>query len=119
MDRTGTLRDVRARLGRATSAANSLSVTARQLPQWGAEAGAHGINTAMGQVFEGIRPRAPQLQFEMESGMENLGFLEEWMPAMPDSPPWSEPAWDMWWHEHCAALARYNEAHIIDIQFVN
>ena len=112
MDRTGTLRDVRARLGRATSAANSLSVTARQLPQWGAEAGAHGINTAMGTAFEGIRPRAPQLQLEMENGMENLGFLEDWLPAMPDSPPWSEPAWDMWWHEHCAALARYNEARI-------
>ena len=34
------------------------------------------------------------------------------MKTMPDSPPWSEPAWDMWWHEHCAALARYNEARI-------
>ena len=61
MDRTGTLRDIKARLARAQSAATDLGTAARQLPQWGTHGGSHGINTDNGTVRQRRDHHGPKL----------------------------------------------------------
>ena len=45
MDRTRTVQDVQAGMARAEAAAQGIARSARQLPQWGSQGGAHAINT--------------------------------------------------------------------------
>ena len=73
MDRTRTVQDVQAGMARAEAAAQGIARSARQLPQWGSQGGAHAINTVMGPVWSGLLPQASQLQLDLEEGID--GFL--------------------------------------------